>query len=281
MQTLVFLLFVGALSAWVWFQPMHRRARRLATPGAAFPPAWQETLQTIPLYQHLPEALRERLQQRVLLFLTARRFIGCHGIEVTDAMRVTIAAQACVLALGPVDDPWPELDTILVHPGVFLSPRQIEHEGGVVEEEVRELEGESWSGRQVVLAWTEVEAGAADPHDGVNVVIHEFAHQLDTLDEGTGGLPLLPASVSLEEWSSEWTTAFGRLCREVQTRGEQAWLDPAASENAGEFLAYACEVFVECPWVLEEQEPALYDLLRRVLGIDPLDWTCPEAAAPG
>jgi Mlc titration factor MtfA (ptsG expression regulator) len=280
MHSLLFLLTVAIVCTLIWTAPGRRARHRQRIGRAPFPPAWVLLLERrLPLYAHLPPALRQRLHARVLQLLEGWEFVGCNGLEVTEEMRLLVAAQAAVLALGHESDPWPELRAVLLYPDVFLSPHRLEHEGGVVEEGLRELEGESWSGERVVLAWSEVQAGAADPHDGVNVVIHEFAHQLDALSGGTGGLPVLPPDLPLETWSEAWSAAFARLCAEVERLGDEAWLDPAATENAGEFLAYVTEVFVECPWELEAREPAVYRLLVRVLGIDPLAWQCPTAEA--
>jgi MtfA peptidase len=195
-------LVVCGVCAWVWWSPWLAARRRARAATSEFPVEWQALLEAeLPLYLHLPAPLRERLNRRMLQFLAGRRFIGCDGLVVTPEMPVLIAAQAAVLALGPEPDPWPELQTILIYPGAFLSPHVITHEDGVVEEELRELEGESWSGDRVVLAWEEVEFGASDPHDGINVVVHEFAHQLDLLNEGTGGLPRLPQDMAIETWT--------------------------------------------------------------------------------
>ncbi|HAZ60683.1 MAG TPA: hypothetical protein DCY89_03815 [Gammaproteobacteria bacterium] len=280
LHSILFLLAVALVCVWIWTAPGRRARRRQRIGAAPFPPTWVTLLEErLPLYLHLSTAERQHLQMRILQLLEAWQFVGCNGLAVTDDMRLLVAAQAGVLALGHQSDPWPELREVLLYPDVFLSPHRIEHSGGVVEEGLRELEGESWSGERVVLAWTEVEDGAADPHDGVNVVIHEFAHQLDALSGGTGGLPVLPPGVALETWTTAWSAAFERFCRAVERRGDPDWLDPAASENAGEFLAYVTEVFIECPWELEAREPAIYRLLVQVLGIDPLAWRCPQAEA--
>lgn len=280
MHSLLFLLAIAVLCTWIWTAPRRRDWRRQQAGAARFPASRVSLLEErLPLYRHLPPALRQQLQIRILQLLEGWHFVGCNGLEVTDDMRLLVAAQAGVLALGAEADPWPELKSVLLYPDVFLSPHQLEHAGGVVEESLRALEGESWSGERVVLAWSEVVAGAADPHDGVNVVIHEFAHQLDALSGGTGGLLPLPPGLALKTWTTTWSAAFDRLCAEVERKGDEAWLDPAATENAGEFLAYVTEVFVECPWELEAREPALYRLLAQALGIDPLTWECPRAEA--
>lgn len=278
MITVGFFALLALLAAAVWYAPAWPARARARAAERAFPEHWQRLLEAeLPLYRHLPLAQQTRLKGRILTFLHGRHFIGCGGLQVSEDMRVLIAAQACVLALGETVDPWPGLTNILLYPDVFLSPQVVTHDDGVVEESLRELEGESWDAERVVLAWQEVRFGAADPHDGVNVVIHEFAHQLDHASEGEGGLPDLPTSIALNDWTAVWGAAYAEAVKAVAA-GRETWFDPAAVELPGEFFAYLVEHFIETPDLLHAEWPRVYQLLTQLFAIDPLGWQCPEEA---
>ncbi len=177
----------GAALWWVWSR-RRMRAVLLAQPLSDW--AWTAVADEVPLTRRLPTALRARFEGKVNLFLHQVEFIGCDGLEVTDEMRLSIAAQACLLVAN--SDAWyRDLRTVLVYPGgVFQSLRQ-ERQGYVVTERRTVRLGESWQHGPVVLSWQHSEAGALDEGDGRNVVLHEFAHQLDGLSGQTDGAPLM------------------------------------------------------------------------------------------
>ncbi len=145
-----------------------------------FPEAWREILRRrVPYFRSMPADLQLQLKKRMQVFLAEKPFIGCDGLEVTDEMRVTIAAQACLLILNRRTDYFANLRQILVYPGAFLVDRVHTDGAGVLQEQRQVLSGESWSQGQVIVSWDDVVDGASVVDDGRNVVIHEFAHQLD------------------------------------------------------------------------------------------------------
>jgi Mlc titration factor MtfA (ptsG expression regulator) len=195
---------------------------------------------------------------------------------VDDEVRVTIAAQACLLLLGRKPRYFPSLSTILVYPGAFVVERLRPEPSGVLQETRQALSGESWSHGQVVLSWDDVLQGAADPCDGRNVVIHEFAHQLDQEKGYANGAPLLPARARYERWSRVLGDEFARL-REQAAWGPAAAqapvLDLYGATDPAEFFAVASEAFFERPGELASAHPALYAELSAYYRVDPRNWT--------
>jgi len=140
-----------------------------------------------------------------------------------------------------------------------------------VRDERQSLAGESWQHGQVVLAWDEVRAGAAVADDGRNVVVHEFAHQLDQEGGAANGAPWLPGRARAARWAAVMRNEFDALQQRL-ARGEAGVLDPYAATNPAEFFAVASEVFFERPQALASNHPALYAELRGLYRLDPLHW---------
>jgi MtfA peptidase len=245
----------------------HRRRKRiLATP---FPTAWLEIIErNMRFYACLPESDRHELQGLVQIFVAEKTFEGCGGLELTDEMKVTIAAQACLLLLHRQTDIYPRLDTILVYPSAYLA-RAVKPIGGpmVIEGESARL-GESWTSGVVVLSWNDVRAGASDIHDGQNLVLHEFAHQLDREDGAINGTPLLEQKSQYLAWARVLSTEYERLRRDTQA-GRFTVLDEYGATDPAEFFAVATECFFEKPRVLKKRHPALYEELKTFYRQDP------------
>ncbi len=263
------LLGISALLAQPWWQA-RRRARLRARP---FPPAWRRILrQRVPAVARLPADLQQRLKQHILVFLAEKPFIGCAGQAISDEVRITIAAQACLLLLGRADaEVYPRLRQVLVYPGAFAVQAAQAGEAGVVHEftpgQRLALAGQSWAHGQVVLGWAEVLAGAADPGDGQNVVVHEFAHQIDQ-DKGVAdGRPWLPGRARRRRWAAVMDAAYGRLQQQPS-----ALIGSYAATAPAEFFAVTSELFFEQPQALAGAEPAVYRELALLYQVNPLAW---------
>ena len=206
------------------------------------------------------------------MFLADKPFLGCAGQVVTDEVRVTIAAQACLLLLGQAGGaPFPRLRQVLVYPGAFAVPAAQAADGGVVHEFTptrrQALAGQSWAHGQVVLGWAEVLAGAADPGDGQNVVLHEFAHQIDQDKGAADGRPWQPGRARRRRWAAVMDDAFGRL------RAQPSPLIGAYAATApAEYFAVVSELFFEQPQALAQAEPAVYRELALLYQVHPLAW---------
>lgn len=233
---------------------------------------WDVILDQVPLYRALPGHLRPQLEGKINLFLDQVEFIGCNGVEVTEEMELSIAAQACLLVANT--DMWFEtLQTILVYPNAFKSRQTVQSGYVQTEREVTRI-GESWGSGPVVLSWAHTEKGAQIHDDGHNVVIHEFAHQLDALSGFTDGAPVLSRTHSNDEWDQIFIAAFQRLVSDVN-KGRQTALDPYGATAPEELFAVAVEMFFEQPRQLLRDEPEIYEQLSKLFAVQPINWVAP------
>ncbi len=226
--------------------------------------------EAVPLTTKLPKDLRPAFEGRMNVFLEQVTFHGYEGLELTEEMQLSIAAQACLLVVNSPS--WYEnLRTILVYPTAFRS-KQHRREGHVMLEQETVMLGQSWSRGPVVLSWAHSKQGALNDEDGHNVVLHEFAHQLDDLTGRTNGLPILRKGQSFARWEKAMLDAFNKHVALVE-KGRKTFIDPYGATGHEEFFAEAVVVFFEKPAKLQLQEPALYEELATLLGLDPATWT--------
>lgn len=268
MSLLAALVVVVLATVVIFVLPGWRRRRTLATP---FPAAWDALLaRRLEPYAGLAPAERSQLQDLVRLFLANKRFHGCGGVDVTEEMRVCIAAQACLLLLNRDTRVFPGLQHILVYPGAFVREGEEWHEDGTVSEVSSELLGESWDAGKVILSWEDVDRDLNEFGDGFNVVLHEFAHQLDSEGGTENGTPPLPSAEGAE-WTRVMTREFETLAAAAE-RGEETLLDPYGASAPAEFFAVITETFFELPEQLRERHPELFALLQRYYRVDPAAW---------
>jgi len=230
---------------------------------------WLEIVhQNVPYAANLPPEDQAELQGLMQVFLDEKRFEGCGGLEITDEIRVTIAAQACVLLLHRETDFYPKLQSILVYPHAYVAKGLHANDQHVMTEGPEARLGESWGHGSVVLSWDDVRRGAFDVRDGHNVVFHEFAHQLDQENSAGPGAPSLPARSMYLAWARvlghEYETLLDALDHHRQTL-----IDPYGATNAAEFFAVVSELFFEKPQQLEKRHPELYEQLRGFYQQDP------------
>ena len=219
---------------------------------------WQKATKR---FAFLPKT--EKLRELVLLFLAEKQFSGAHGLEVTDAMRVSIAAQACVPILELGIDWYAGWSGIVVYPGDFRVRRSEVDEEGVLHEWDDELAGEAMPGGPVVLSW---DSAAHDAQ--INVVIHEFAHKLDMLNGAADGLPPLHAGMDRRAWTAAFEQAYEGFCDALE-RGRDTWLDPYAAEHPAEFFAVLSEKFFSDATEVKRRYPDAYDQLKLFYRQDP------------
>jgi Mlc titration factor MtfA (ptsG expression regulator) len=258
--------------AWLVAGPWIARRRNERLRTRPFPAAWREILaQRVPYARRLPAALRRQLEQHVQVFVANKDFIGCAGFEVTDEARVAIAAQACLLWLNRGGEAFPSLREILVYPGAFVVERIRPEPSGVLQEQRQVLSGESWARGQVVLSWADVLEGAAIDDDGRNVVIHEFAHQLDQEKGYANGAPALSRHQRRADWSRVLGAEFAALQYQALS-GEPSLFSDYGATDPAEFFAVVSEVFFEQPQLLAARHPALHRELCSLYRIDPAHW---------
>ena len=272
---MLFLLVVLAVllfATWILAEPFLVAWKRRRLRSRPFPQAWRAILQRrVPYLRRLPADLQIQLKKHIQVFVAEKNFIGCDGLEVTDEMRVTIAAQACLLILNRRTDYYPRLHEILVYPGAFVVERLHGDAIGLQQERRQVLSGESWARGQVVLSWEDVLHGAAIDDDGRNVVIHEFAHQLDQEKGHATGAPLLGRREKYERWSRVLSEEFARLQALAHTQ-QPSLFDFYGATDPAEFFAVISEVFFEQPQRMALEYPALYRELGEFYRVDPLNW---------
>ena len=249
------------------FRPSRHAARRelLAQP---FPADWLPVLRGLKFYASLDERGQERIRDDLRVLVDEKDWEGCGGLELTDQIRVTIAAQASLLLLNIEHEYYKHVHSILIYPSAYRTAPQRDA-AGVVHEGQANL-GEAWQRGPVVLAWDAALGGALDPTDGHNLVLHEFAHKLDMLDGLADGTPPMRDRDQYTAWVETMTAEFTAL-REASESGRATVLDTYGATNPAEFFAVATECFFERGRQLRDRHPALYEVMR--------DYYCQDPAA--
>jgi Mlc titration factor MtfA (ptsG expression regulator) len=250
---------VAALAACAGVVIWRLQRRRNRPARLPFPEAWRALLKRrLPILARLTPEQRALHERHVQDFFNEIRFIGCNGFEVTEDMRVLVAGMACLLILRPDAVLFRGLSTVLLYPTAFWVRHQEPDEFGLVSDEPQLQIGESWNGQRVVLSWEDVEA--ALDGDPVNVVVHEFAHQLDDESPGSPGAPKL---ADYGEWSRVMQAEFDRLKHRASPV-----LDDYGLEGPTEFFAVATEAFFQNGRALRRHHRPLYLLLRDYYRIE-------------
>jgi Mlc titration factor MtfA (ptsG expression regulator) len=250
-----------------------RRDQLRATP---LPDEWRSILRrNVPYYACLPPDKRAELDGLIQVFLAEKSFEGAGGLEMTDEIRVTIAAQACVLLLGREPRFYPGLDAVIVYPHAYVSRMARRGPDGTVSDGPQVRLGESWKQGALVLSWDDVMSGAGDIHDGHNVVFHEFAHQLDSEYGPADGAPLLEKRSMYVAWARVLGAEYEDLVKRVR-RHAPTFLDAYGATSPAEFFAVATEFFFERPRAMRVGHPELYEQLKRFYRQDPATWRCAE-----
>lgn len=250
-----------------------RRAKLLREP---FPRTWEKWLrEKWRAYRIMPEEVRQAIRQRTAVLFAEKRFEACGDLEeVTEPMRVLILAQAALLLLVPGSRGFfPSLRSILVYPVAFRDRVRRRFGRSEPDEEIDRgiLLGESWSTGSLILSWDDVNRGAAGEADGVNVVLHEFAHQLDQGDGSSDGAPELETMEDYDRWTRIFQRRFEEMTARV-ARGREPLLDEYGATDPAEFFAVATEAFFETPRRLKREMRDLYEELRRFYAVDPAAW---------
>ncbi|WP_286267855.1 zinc-dependent peptidase [Thalassotalea atypica] len=253
-------------------KPYWREAQRDKIRRKPFKKEWRKIIQQrMPYFKQMPADLQLQLKQHIQVFVHEKNFVGCNGVIITDEIKITIAAQACLLLLNRKTDYYPKLQTILVYPRAFIKQQQNTNGVGVQSIQQKVLAGESWEFGKVVLSWQDTIVGAEIPDDGQNVVIHEFAHQLDQENGKANGAPILGKAQSYAQWSAAFSTQFSLLQKQA-AQGHPSLFDHYGASEPAEFFAVASEVFFERSQQFYAQFPTLYQQLREYYHVDPVHW---------
>ena len=255
------------------YQVGYRHWNRKRLHRTPFPEAWSKILtDSIPIYTKLSESEKKQLHTATQIFISEKSFVGLEGLDVTDEMRVIIAAQACLLLLNRPTTYYPWLRQIFIRPGAYTHQDHHVDEHGVKSSKKVTRLGESWTRGRVVLSWEHSQKGGANFTDGHNVVIHEFAHQLDQEDGNADGAPILNARGSYQTWARLLRPEFDKLQKQQGKKRRRPVLRDYGATNAAEFFAVASEAFFEKPRQLKKKHPDVYEALADYYQVKPEDW---------
>ena len=248
-----------------------RRAKLRAEP---VPEAWRAIIeQNVGIFLRLPVADQAELLAHMQVFLAEKHFEGAGGLDITDEIRVTIAAQACLLLLHRDTDYYPNLTSIIVYPAGYVAERSDHVGGGIWVEGEQGRAGETGQNLgALVLAWDDAKRGAQLPGDGSNVIVHEFAHQLDFEDGITDGTPALGSRAGYAAWARVMSAEF-RALRTADDSGTPTVIDKYGATNNAEFFAVITEAFFERPLALRAKHPELYAELQHFFQQDPSEYS--------
>ena len=265
---LILMAVVLGSTLYMFWYPGWQRKRLLAKP---VPPSWLVSIhQALPFFDKMSDDEQQQLLDLVRLFIADKTFHGCAGIQISDEIRLTIAAEACLLLLNRHTGIYPDLKHILVYPSAFRAVHDTRNPDGTRSSTERGLLGESWQTGKVIVSWDDVVSDAANFHDGHNVVLHEFAHQLDSEDGSANGAPVMPVK-RLQAWATVFSREFDEL-NDAADRHHHAVMDYYGATNPAEFFAVATETFFEKPREMEHKHPDLFAQLSRYYRVDPRQW---------
>lgn len=249
------------------------RRRRWAKQASE--PLTQQQLQWLsqlfPLYRGLQPFEQQALHKHIQWFLANKRFVGCEGMTVQPWMPLLVAANACLLVLYRRYPLYPKVQDILLYPSAYVSQQQYLDGAGVVHHHPVTRLGEAWQGGTVVLSIADVVKDNQNATDGQQLVLHEFAHQLDHESGAANGAPPLRNAQIQARWQQLFSQAFAQLKQGYQHHGVSP-INPYGFTNEAEFFAVVTETFFERPQWLSRDWPELYGLLREFFQVDPLRW---------
>jgi Mlc titration factor MtfA (ptsG expression regulator) len=269
---ILFGMAIASIAIAILAYPLFVKLRRDRLMSRPFPAHWLGIIESnLRIYPYLSALQRRQLQGCIQVLLAEKQFIGCLGLRVTEEMKIAIVAIASLLLLNQRGEYFPNLRSILVYPGAYVVTETVMDESNVVEERRVARLGESWTRDQLILAWEQVQQDTRNWNDGFNVVLHEFAHQLDQEDGRAEGVPVLPRELDYAMWAKVMSSEYLQLREDIQ-RGAKTVMDSYGATNPAEFFAVATETFFEKPRQLIQKHRNLYELLQRYYQVDPVQW---------
>ena len=251
-----------------WFT--NRRRKKLT--AAPFPPAWEDILRrNVGHYGMLSDEERAHLRALIQVFIAEKYWEGAGGLEMTDEIRVTISAQACLLLLGLPHDYYKNVQSIIVYPSTVIVPQR---KMGFFENTIAPVDpaqaiiGQAFHQGPVIIIWDAALRGGRHPESCHNVIYHEFAHKLDMLDGMADGTPPLRDRAEYRDWVTTCTDEYLRL-KQRANEGKKSFLDAYGATNEAEFFAVATEHFFDQPQLMMQHAPDLYRVLKHYYRQDP------------
>ena len=260
---LLLIPLTAALIGLFFLTPVLRKKKIQQLKNTPPPEHWMQILKkTLPMVERLSDEHWNQLGGLIHVFLGTKKFEGCGGLELTEEMKVTVSAQACMLLLGRDVAVYPKLKTIILYPHTYTDGTTARL-------------GESWNTGVVVLSWNSVVGGARNFADGHNVTFHEFAHQLDQQSGSADGAPILEEASAYQTWARVCSYEFEDLVDKTE-HGQKDVMDEYGATNPAEFFAVATETFFEKPRQMKNKHPELYVKLKGYYKVDPIEWVKPR-----
>ena len=272
LPTIISLIIITIISITILLTPTLIKQKRKYIKNRPFPPLWNSIIENnLPIYPYLSPTERRRLQGHIQVFLSEKQFIGCNGLQVTEEMKVIIAAVACLLLLNERGKYFPKLRSILIYPTAYFTKETTFSGKYVVEEKPVVRLGESWSKDQLILSWQNIKQDTQNWNDGQNIVLHEFTHQLDQEEGKVEGVPILKSNSDYSNWSKVMMKEYQQLCDDVE-QGRKTVMYNYGATRPAEFFSVATETFFEKPQQLFNKHPELYQLFQNYYQLDPIQW---------
>jgi MtfA peptidase len=271
-KAIIFLIIIAAIALGILTYPLLIKWRRDRIKNKPFPNYWLSILENnLPPYYHLSNQQQKQLQGHIQVFIKEKQFIGCLKLQITEEMKITIAAIASLLLLNDRAEYFPRLSSILVYPTAYIVTETVMNENYFIEERKVAKLGESWTRDQLILSWEQIQQDIKNFKDGRNVILHEFAHQLDQEDGKADGVPILKTAIDYKIWGEVMREEYLKLCDNLE-RGNKTIIDEYGATNPAEFFAVVTEAFFEKPKQLKHKHQALYELLQNYYKLDPIQW---------
>ncbi len=268
---IIFSIVIGVIAIGILCYPLLVKWQRDRLMANQFPKSWLSIIESnLSIYKSLTSEQQKELLGYIQVFLKEKQFIGCLGLQITEEIKVTIAAIACLLLFGDRKTYFPNLRSVLVYPHAYIVNELIMNSYVVEERRVARL-GESWTRDQLVLSWEQIQQDVLNWKNGHNVILHEFAHQLDQEDGLAEGVPILPRALDYEVWKLVMSAEYLQLCDRVEN-GQKTVIDNYGTTSPAEFFAVATETFFEKPKQLNQKHEVLYEILQRYYRLDPRQW---------
>ena len=250
------------------------RKRRILDKSGVDDAIWRRVSGQFPFVMRLDESARARLRDLAIVFLHRKQISAAAGLELDLDMKLGIAIQACILVLELGIEHYDDWAEVIVYPDEFVPGHEFRNPDGLMQTDQSAYAGQAWLRGPVILSWADV-AHAGDM-DGMNVVIHEFAHKLDMLNGDANGFPPLHAGMSRDAWTQSFEAAYEDLRRRADS-GQRTEIDPYATESPGEFFAVVSEAFFEIPDIVRAIYPQVYAQLVQFYRQDPASLELPKA----
>jgi Mlc titration factor MtfA (ptsG expression regulator) len=251
-----------------WFRNRRRR-KLLAEP---FPVRWEEFLRrNVAHFSLLPPPDQARLRDTAHILLHEKQWEGRTGLYVTEEMKVTIAGSAALLLLGDTRDYYANVESVIVYPSGFSTPvPDDDWEDDELSDSAKD--GMAVYRGPVLLSWDHVLEEARDPSLGQNIVLHEFAHQLDHRDGASSGVPPLADTEAARRWKYVMTVAYEDHRRAIRKGETETFFSEQAADDEKEFFADATEAFYCSPHTFNDEYPEVYAMLAAYYRVDPGVW---------